>query len=175
VTDISNAAAATIRGVELENQTQLPSAWRVGGHLAWLDARYERYAALSAAGTTIDAAGHWLANAPEWSGYAWVERKVPIGGRAAVSARTSARWQTAVYYSPENDAVQRQGSYGVVDANATLQLARRTWSIGLFGHNLLNTDYITGAFSGPLPAFGGQPGEPRQLGLQLDVHFAASH
>ena len=48
----------------------------------------------------------------------------------------------------------------------------RAWWFGVFARNVLDTDYITGGFSAPLPAFGGQPGEPRQIGVQFDVDFA---
>ena len=46
VLDISNAAAATIRGVELEGAWQPAAALQLGGHLAWLDARYDQYVAV---------------------------------------------------------------------------------------------------------------------------------
>ena len=169
----SNAAAATIRGLDVEHEIQLPSGWHTGGHLSWLDAKYDRYTASSSFGTTFDAAGHRLSNAPGWSGRAWVERFMPIRS-LVVSARLDARWQTTVYYSPENDQIQRQGAYGLLDANATVRLARRPWSVGVFAKNLLNTDYLTGAFASPLPAYGGQPGEPRQVGIQLSATLAGS-
>ena len=50
VFDIRNAAAATIRGIEIENTTRLGRGVEAGGHLAWLDATYDRYIAVSIAG-----------------------------------------------------------------------------------------------------------------------------
>ena len=40
VIDVSNAAAATIDGVEVEAATMLGGSVQMGGHLAWLDATY---------------------------------------------------------------------------------------------------------------------------------------
>ena len=45
VLDISNAAEATISGVELEASGAIVPGLRLGGHLAWLDATYDRYVA----------------------------------------------------------------------------------------------------------------------------------
>jgi iron complex outermembrane receptor protein len=50
VFDIRNAAAATIRGVEVENTSRLGFGVEGGGHLAWLDAKYDRYIAVSNSG-----------------------------------------------------------------------------------------------------------------------------
>ena len=47
VLDIRNAAAATIRGVEVENTSRIGRGIEAGGHLAWLDATYDRYIAVA--------------------------------------------------------------------------------------------------------------------------------
>jgi hypothetical protein len=39
----------------------------------------------------------------------------------------------------------------------------------MYVRNLTNTDFITGTFSSPIPAIGGRPGEPRQIGVQFTV------
>ena len=41
VLDIRNAAAATIRGVEVENTSRIGRGIEAGGHVAWLDATYD--------------------------------------------------------------------------------------------------------------------------------------
>ena len=58
VIDISNAAAATISGLELEAEMQLGPSLHGGGHVAWLDATYDQYLAVGAGGVTADVAGH---------------------------------------------------------------------------------------------------------------------
>jgi outer membrane receptor protein involved in Fe transport len=76
--------------------------------------------------------------------------------------------QSTVYFTPINDSIQRQGAYGLVNANITVH-PRPRWSLGFYARNLTNTRYITGTSSVPPPAIGGRPGEPRQLGIQLNV------
>jgi iron complex outermembrane receptor protein len=164
---ISNAAAATIRGAELDGAWQLGGGLRVGGHLAWLGARYDEYIAVDVGGVTGDVSGHLLSNAPEWSGRAFVDWSVAAGRVGTVSLRADARFQSTVYFTPFNDAVQRQRPYGLIDAS--LELRRGGLAIAAYALNLTAVDYVTGTFGAALPAIGGRPGEPRLLGLELKL------
>jgi iron complex outermembrane receptor protein len=87
VMDISNAAEATISGVELEASGAIGSGFRLGGHLAWLDATYDEYVAIGAGGVTRDVAGNRLSNAPEWSGRLWLEWSLSTGRLGTLSLR----------------------------------------------------------------------------------------
>jgi iron complex outermembrane receptor protein len=165
ILDISNAAAATIRGVELEGLFQPAPALRLGGHLAWLDARYDRYVAVGTGGVTGDVSGHFLSNAPEWTGRLWLEGQTGAGRAGTLRARVDSRWQSTAFYTPFNDAVQRQRPYGLLDAS--VELGPRSWSISLYGQNLTGVNFITGTFASPPPAIGGRPGEPRRVGVEL--------
>ena len=70
VFDIRNAAAATIRGVELENTSRIGRGIEAGGYLAWLDATYDHYVAVNNLNVAGDVSGNRLNNAPEWAGRA---------------------------------------------------------------------------------------------------------
>jgi iron complex outermembrane receptor protein len=168
VIDTANAATATIRGLEVESRAQLARAWTTGGHLAWLDAHYDRYIAVGPTGSPEDVAGRRLSNAPEWSGSAWLEYARSIGRLGLLSGFLDVVRQSTVYFTPINDSVQRQGAYHLVNANITVR-PRRHWSVGWYARNLTDTGYITGTSSVPPPAIGGRPGEPRELGIQLNV------
>jgi iron complex outermembrane receptor protein len=168
VIDISNAAAATIRGVELEMTTDLPPV-RFGGHVAWLDARYDEYIAVGVGGVIGDVAGRRLTNAPEWSGRLWTEWNVPLAWSMALSSRIESTWQSVAFFTPFNDQIQRQSPYGLLDASVELRPRRGAWGIGAYGRNLTNETYITATFGTPPTAFGGRPGPPRQFGLQFSL------
>ncbi len=169
VIDISNAAAATIRGVELETEARMAPALHAGGHVAWLDATYDQYTAVGVGGVTGDVAGRRLTNAPEWSGRAWLEWTPAAGTRGVLTFRAETRWQSTVYFTPFNDTIQRQRTYGVLDAVAEFQPARGCCVLGFFGRNLTGADNITGTFSSPPPAIGGRPAPSREIGVQLTV------
>jgi iron complex outermembrane receptor protein len=169
VIDITNAAAATIRGIEVEGTTLLRAGLHAGGHVAWLNAEYDRYIAVGLGGITADVAGNRLSNAPEWSGRSWVEWNAGIGRQFGLSLRADARWQSTVFFTPFNDGIQRQRPYGLLDVNAELRSPQGSFSFGAYARNLTNEDYITGTFSSPPPAFGGRPGKPREIGIQLTI------
>jgi iron complex outermembrane receptor protein len=169
VLDISNAAAATIRGIEVEGAIRLARRLHGGGHVAWLDARYDRYIAVGVGGITGDVAGRRLSNAPEWAGGFWLEWNSDVGSAGTWSLRADSRSQSTVYFTPFNDAIQRQRSYGLLDLSADFRARRWGISVGAYVRNLTNEDYITGTFSSPPPAIGGRPGDPRQAGIQLTI------
>ena len=168
VIDISNAAEATIRGVELESTARLTRGLHAGGHLAWLAAKYDRYIAVGVGGVTGDVAGNRLTNAPEWSGRLWLQWNT-VGRAGLVSLRAESRWQSIVFFTPFNDGIQRQSTYGLLDGSGEFGPAHRKWWFTAWARNLTNTDYITGSFSTPIPAIGGRPGLPRQAGIELTI------
>jgi outer membrane receptor protein involved in Fe transport len=139
---------------------------QLAGSVSWLDAAYDRYLAVGLGGLTGDAAGNRLNNAPEWSGRLWVEWRP--GGSGALSVRADSRWQSTVFFTPFNDAIQTQGAYGLLDASVEFSPNRRL-TIGMYTRNLTNQTFITGAFSSPPPAIGGRPGESRRVSVQVII------
>ena len=147
----------------------LTTRLRAGGHIAWLSATYDRYIAVGVGGITGNVAGNRLTNAPEWSGRSWLQWSGSLGRAGLVSLRGDARWQSTVFFTPFNDSIQRQGSYGLLDGSGEFGPARRHWSVTVWARNLTNAGYITGTFSTPVTAIGGRPGPPRQAGVQLTL------
>jgi iron complex outermembrane receptor protein len=168
VVDIANAAAATIRGLEVEGQAQPAPGWTVGGHAVWLDARYDRYTAVGPDGSRVDVAGRRLSNAPEWSGRAWLEYATALRHLGVLSLFIDLVSQSTVFFTPLNDRIQQQRSYSLVSANIAIR-PRPHWSVGVYARNVTDTDYITGTIGSLLPAIAGRPGEPRQVGVQLTL------
>jgi len=167
VFDISNAAAATIRGLEVEPSSRIGGGLEAGGHLAWLDATYDRYIAVGIGGVTGDVAGKRLNNAPEWSGRLWLEWTGNVGRSTRMTITADATAQSTVFYTPFNDTIQRQLPYGLLGARGEFGPSNRRWAINVYARNLTNTDYITAAFGASPVAFGGRPGPSREAGIQL--------
>ena len=169
VFDISNAAAATIRGLEVEPSGRIAGGLETGGHLAWLDATYDRYIAVGIGGVTGDVAGKRLNNAPEWSGRLWLEWTGNVGRSTRLTLTGDATAQSTVFYTPFNDAIQRSPPHGLLGARAEFGPSSRRWAINLYARNITNTDYITAAFGASPVAFGGRPGPSRQVGIQFTI------
>ena len=169
VFDIRNAAAATIRGVEVENTSRIGRGIEAGGYVTWLDAKYDQYIAVSNSGATGDVAGNRLNNAPEWAGRFWIEWTGDIGRSGRLSIAADATTQSTVFYTPFNDDIQRQGPYGLLGARVEYGPSHHRWSVDAYARNLTNTDYLTATFGTSQVAFGGRPGAPRQFAVDFTL------
>jgi outer membrane receptor protein involved in Fe transport len=100
----------------------------------------------------------------------WIAWSAPLGRPVdTLVLRADAVAQSTVYFTPLNDLVQRQRPYALLGISADFEPRGAWWSIGAFVRNVTGESYITGSFGSPPPAFGGRPGEPRQIGVQLVV------
>jgi len=169
VFDIRNAAAATIRGVEVEHTSRLGRGIEAGGHATWLDATYDRYIAVAIGGATGDVTGNRLNNAPEWAGRFWIEWSGDIGASMRMSIAADATAQSTVFFTPFNDSIQRQRPYGVLGTRVEYGPRHRRWAVGAYARNLTNTDYIVGSFGTSPAAFAGRPGLSRQFAVDVTV------
>jgi len=169
VFDIRNAAAANIRGVEVEAGARVGGGFDAGGHASWLDAVYDHYIAVANNGVTGDVSGNRLNNAPLWSGRFWIEWAGSVGRSQRLTVTADASAQSTVFYTPFNDTIQRQLPYGLLGARAEYGPSSRRWAINVFARNLTNADYIMATFGTAPTAFGGRPGASRQFGVQLVV------
>jgi iron complex outermembrane recepter protein len=167
VFDIRNAAAATITGIEVESAVQMGRGFETGGHLTWLDATYDRYIAVAMGGIVGDVAGRRLNNAPEWSGRIWAEWAGSVAGTNLLALTIDATAQSTVFYTPFNDAVQRQLPYGLVGARAEYGPSHRHWSINTYARNLTGTEYVMATFATSPAAYGARPGASREVGVQV--------
>jgi iron complex outermembrane receptor protein len=169
VPNVSNAASATITGVEVEVAA---SAWRgvqLAGNLSWLDALYDRYLAVGLAGVTGDVAGHRLNNAPEWSGSGSAAYEFATGRAGYASVRCDVSGQSRVFFTPFNTNIETQAPYALVHLRAGFEPHHRRWELSVFVRNMANQRYLTSTSNLPLPAFTGQPGEPRTWGTQFTL------
>jgi iron complex outermembrane recepter protein len=169
VFDIRNAAAATIRGIEVANTSRIGRGIEGGGHVTWLDATYDRYIAVDNSGVTGDVAGNRLNNAPEWAGRLWIEWSGDIARSRRLSIAADATAQSTVFYTPFNDNIQRQGPYGLLGARVEYGPSHRRWAVASYARNLTNRDYIMATFGTAPTAFGGRPGPSRQFVVEFTV------
>jgi iron complex outermembrane recepter protein len=167
VFDIRNAAAATIRGVEVENTSRIGHGIEAGGHVTWLDAIYDRYIAVAVDGSTGDVSGNRLNNAPEWAGRTWIEWTGDIGRSRRLSLSAEATAQSTVFFTPFNDSIQRQSPYGLLGTWVEYGAGNRRWTVAAYARNLTNTDYVTGTFGTPPNAYAGRPGPSRQFAVEF--------
>jgi len=171
VTDITNAASAEVKGIELEASGQVTEGLVIRATLAYLDAEYKNYegAPLSGpAGGTFDASGNTLGNAPEWSGSLLAEySKVFDWGTVRVTGEYA--YQSEVFFSTTNSDLLRQGGYGVANANIGYTTPNEKVDFILWMRNLTDKDYLLSAST--IINTTGTAGPERSYGLRVNYNF----
>ena len=92
-----------------------------------------------------------------------------IGNARRLSLIGDATTQSTVHYTPFNDDIQRQRSYGPLGLRAEYGPRNRRWSINAYVRNVTDTNYIMATFGNSPAAFGGRPGAPRQVAIEFAV------
>jgi iron complex outermembrane recepter protein len=169
VIDVSNAGSATIRGIEVEAAAASGRGVQLAGHFSWLDATYDRYLFRGPGSVTFDEAGNRLNNAPEWSGSISAVYQFATGRAGTASVRSDVSWQSRVFFTPVNDAIETQRAYGLFHVRAGFEPKNRRWEIAVYVRNLGNQEYITGTANVPQTAITGRPGDPRHWGTQFTI------
>jgi len=141
ITNITNAAAATSRGVEAELRwlTPLP-ALSVAGTFGWLDARYRRYPGAPAPiddgiGMTQDLDGKRMAFAPSLS-VAVMPRLDFLLGSYAAQVGADALYQGDQYTDVDLDEATYVPAHWKLGARVKVTRADEAWSLTLGGSNL---------------------------------------
>jgi iron complex outermembrane receptor protein len=136
---VTNAAEATINGVELELVQQVTPEFSFIFNGGWLDATFDEFLTEDSARPQLgplSLAGNDLPNAPAYTlsfGPAY-ERDLSGGGRLSLSARYD--WRSEVYFSEFNLPLVSEDSSGRLNAFANYEFPDGKWQIGLYGRNL---------------------------------------
>jgi iron complex outermembrane receptor protein len=171
VIDITNASDAKVNGLEFEVLARPTTALEVGGYLAYLDATYKNYpGALKPGNIPFDASGQRLNSSPKWSYNVFGQYTYDLAGGSSLSGRVEYAWKARQFFTPENNLVETQASYGLVNANLTWTSSNRAWQVIAYGRNLGDEAYVTttATFTGVVS---GRVGDPRTYGLRVVYGF----
>jgi iron complex outermembrane recepter protein len=184
---LTNAAAATIKGAELEFGYRQALGWEAGGTIAYLDATYDAFctgdptqpaAPISPgcnAANPIDLSGNRFPRAPRWTLSGYVGYTADLGGSGTLGARVDLRHQSLTYFTQFNRPLISQEGYSVINARINWTSASERFGLSVWANNLTNKLYFTevlesGAFN---PQLVGQAyvAPPRTYGLTASVRF----
>jgi len=160
----SNAASASLKGVELEFTLKPASGLEFFGSYAFLDATYDQFNDLSGR----DFTGNVLRQAPRHSLYlaAYYERDFYKG---RLRFRADYRYQGKSFREPDN-SVTIQPGFDLVDASIAYESADDSWEATLWAKNLMDKEYISHLY-----VLGGNDyalfGTPRTYGLTITRNF----
>jgi iron complex outermembrane recepter protein len=169
-----NIPKARVRGFEFDGSIEPVSGLRIGGNLAYTDARYTNGATQSF-GANFNYGPY--ADTPKWAGGAFVAITLPTNERVGkITLRGDLYAQSGQYFSNLADTV----APGTLLPGYTLLGASVNWErvlgspvdVSAFVKNASQTNYFTGGFGfPPLGINSAIPGEPRMYGMSLKVNF----
>jgi outer membrane receptor protein involved in Fe transport len=150
--------AALIKGLELF------------GNYSWF---FSQFDSTDISGQDYVYAGNRFAYAPEHSYSAGLIAKAGISEFANLIVTPWYVRKSQFWFTENNSPGLSQSGYGVLNLSAALELVEIKLTLSLYGHNILDQNYLTGAghrgglFGIPVV----QPGNPRMFGAKLKWEF----
>jgi iron complex outermembrane receptor protein len=162
----TNAAAATIQGVELEGLFQFTDAFSATLAFGYIDAEYDEWL-VAVGGVLVDISGaRSFQNTPETTGnlslrYEWPLALFGSDGALALIGSVTHRGDTQQFETP--NALLDQPSYELYDASLTWTSGDGRYQAGVHGRNLGDEEYKIAGYDfptlggGTVTAFYGNP------------------
>ena len=167
---LTNAATSENLGVEVEAKFQPNENWFFSFGGAYLDAEVKEFefdpaiiaGALSPA---TDITGNRATEAPEWTFNGMARYEQPLfNGLIRIVGDFS--WSAEREFASENTEGLQQGSYGLVNAQASYLFFNESIELSMYVRNLFDEEYFIGAFdiTDFASGFVYIPGDPRTFG-----------
>lgn len=172
---ITNAAAADVKGMEIETSWEATDNLSLNASVAWLDATFASFTnldTLEPAKGFQDVSGNRLPDSPEWSinlGAAYTTGPTQVG---SFTARADAAYRSEVFFREFNQPLDSQDAYTLLNLSFIWTDPSEAYSVRLYGNNVTDEAYI--ARMGSADAFGARfvsYGPPRQVGVELRARY----
>lgn len=162
--NVSNAAEATSKGVELDSRFLLTPDLVVTANLAYLNYKYDDYdgapcttAQLSTQlittggteGCINDLSGETVTYAPTWSGALSGTYTLDVSNALEMRFTLDANFRSKYFLEADLDENAVQDAYWVLNGRMILAASAGTWDVALVGRNL--TDTKTASTGGDVP------------------------
>lgn len=169
---ISNAASATIRGLELEMSARLAPGFDLTAGLGLLDTEFDEY--IDAFGN--DLAGNELVLAPKVTFNMAAQYTVPVSAGLQAMLRGEYSYRDETQSDVENDPETVLDAYGIYNARLGIESRDGRWGVYLWGKNLADERYLTGhTLSSKLVFMYPEEylvyAQPRTYGAQFSVRY----
>jgi len=180
---IRNAAEVSSRGLEAEITYYPTNTLMLQAAIGYNDAEFDSFpggaSVRNPAGLGADLAGNKLPDAPEWTSALAVQHNLPLSAlNAELVTRVDWTYSDSFYASEDNVSFARPGSslvWGEVDSysllNGRIGLEAESWSVYLWGRNILDKDHDQTWTSDFLGTVGNFPGDPRTYGVEVSYKF----
>lgn len=173
---VTNAARATVDGVEVESVIHPTNHLRIEANGAWLNARFDQFMTGDSSRPqlgVLNLAGHDLPGAPHFNASIGAFYDMPVStGTVTLGARFN--WKSRIYFSEFNIPISSQSAVGKLDLSLNFKSQDQHWSAGLFALNATDVQVkgnvvVISSLLGSLALGTYQPG--RQVGVSIGYHF----
>lgn len=165
---VGNAAAAEIKGAELEATALLSEHLQLDASVGYLDSKYTEVDPGADIGTNDE-----LIGAPEWTAGLGAEVTIPLAQRGDLGLRADYSYRSKTYFDAVNTESVSQEGYGLLNLRATLASADGRRSLAFGVTNATDETYkVMGV--GVLDSLGFSSaiyGRPREWFLQASLRF----
>ncbi|HEY5755200.1 MAG TPA: TonB-dependent receptor [Steroidobacter sp.] len=172
---IDNAASAEVWGGEVEAIADLSNAWRADLAVGYVHSEYGALEARNGAAPgnpNVVLTGNQLPRSPKWTMTGGLRYATDLGTLGDLTVRAQYNYTSQIYFTPFNEAIARQSSYGLLDLTATFEPANSNLVLRVFGRNLTDEAYFNGLFTSAMSNNGrGSYGLPRTFGAELTANF----
>lgn len=169
---ITNAGAATMKGLELEMQAR-PARWlNIAAGGAFNDATYDRFES----GTGTDYAGQQIIYTPRWTGFVTVDARLPVAAGTQLLLQADYSYESRVHFDNDRTVFLGlpYGRPGHGNLNARIGVALdQGLELVAFAENLTDKRFLTNRFTDGL-GIGSVIdfySPPRQFGVRLGYRF----
>jgi iron complex outermembrane receptor protein len=141
IAQVTNAAKATINGVELETVERITPSLRLQISGGYLDAHFDSFETVDSARPELgllNLAGNLLPLAPHWTTDAAAYYDLPISGPGKLTAGAEFNWKSKTYFSEFNIPISSQGAVGRLNLSLNYQGPDQRWSVGAYARNVTN-------------------------------------
>ncbi|MFZ2986671.1 TonB-dependent receptor [Ideonella sp.] len=186
----SNAARATIQGVEAELSWNLTKADRLSGNVSLLDAHYDDFLTCDSAlrdcansANFVNLKDSKLRHAPKFSTTLAFEHDVAMDRGGKLTPRAQVHYQTVSYLSEFNSApsasevagsfsdARTQKAYSTLDLSLRYEAPKGQWMAEAFVTNVTDAEVKTDASWNPGSTWTAFYNAPRTMGVKLGYKF----
>jgi iron complex outermembrane recepter protein len=167
VSSVTNAAEATVQGAEMELEIQAVEGLTFNGVLGYTDASFDKFVDANLG----DISDLEFQNTPELTANIGAQYEFGVGANWGMRLNADYSYQSKVYYDQFNAEEIAQGSYGLLNASASLSSEDEAIEISLFARNIADEVYRVSGVN-LLDDFGyglNYYGEPRVVGVRLKL------
>ncbi|WP_417624837.1 TonB-dependent receptor [Paremcibacter congregatus] len=164
-----NAAAAEIKGVELELTAVPTDELVIEAGLGYLDAQYtDINAEAASAGLTQD---HLLVNTPEWSLNMAVGYTIALGSDWTVTPRVDYSYTSKIANDAKNTNLLIQPGLSLLNAAFIFEDEDSNWKVKLGVRNLTDQTYLVAGDNSTDGVFEGVYARPREWSITVKRYF----